>query len=105
LVAILVNEGRSVRLQADLENAELLKRVQLVGLAEAIVIRVDPHPEARIDGIARIYNPVPITSVPGIIKDRQRQEAIGVIAWGLRCVVAEQLGEIVDSSVVIAIER
>ena len=44
-IAVLINEGRIPAGKADLENAKLLKRVQFVGLAEAVVVRIDPHPE------------------------------------------------------------
>jgi len=103
-ISVLVNEGRIPVGEADLENAQLLERVQFLGLAVAVVVRIDPDPEVGVHGVAGIDDPVPVSAVRRSVKNCQGEEAVGVVARGLRRVVAEQLGEVVDGSVGIAVE-
>ena len=91
--------------QVDLEDAKLLEGVKLVGLADAVVVGVDPDPQVAVHSVPWVYDAVPVATVGGVIEEGQRQEAVRSAAPRLRCQIAEELGEVIDGPVAIPVER
>jgi len=76
------------------------KRLQLSGLAHAILIEILPHPHIGELGVPNIEYSVAIT-----VEIAQSVETIGgLLAIGLESIHAEQLTTVVDGAVAVAIK-
>jgi hypothetical protein len=79
--------------QANLEDPELQQCVEFIRLADAIVVGIDPDPQAAVDGVAWIDEAVPVAAVGGLVKYGQRKKAIRFRAGRLRRQVSEEFGQ------------
>jgi hypothetical protein len=104
LIPVLVDERGRVIFQSNLENAELLERVQFVRLADAVVVRVDPNPQMGVHGIARVDKPIAIAAVRRVVENGQSQVAVWGVTRRLSCQVAEKFREVVNRSVAVPVQ-
>ncbi|MGH9624196.1 MAG: hypothetical protein ACRD6B_21180 [Bryobacteraceae bacterium] len=91
-------------MQSDSKDSQLAESVELSGLADSIVISVDPDAQVVVNAVSRIDYTVAVAAVHWVIEQCKRSVAITTAAPRLRRHVAEKLGEIVDLSVSITIE-
>lgn len=75
-VAVLVGPLVPFVGQADGGYAKLRQRENLVWLAYAVVVCVNPQPQRREDRIAWVNDAVSVAAVFGIIVDSERRESI-----------------------------
>jgi hypothetical protein len=94
---------RLLVIEVEAHHVERLKRVQFTRLADAVVVRVAPQPQAREDRIPAINHAVRVAAFDGFVEGRECAEAVGRAARGLRREVAEEFAPAVYPPVAVAV--
>jgi hypothetical protein len=79
--------------------------MKLRGLADSVVVAVDPNEEFVEDRIPGVDHAIAVPSVCRIVKDSQRSIPVGISGGRLRSQVSKQFAGVVNLAVPISIER
>lgn len=104
-VSVAVHVRREPVANVDSKDTEFGQSMQFARFAAAVVIRVDPNDEVAEDAVAGIDKPVAVAPVLRIIEHGERPESIALRPGWLQCHLPKQLGEIIDQTVPVPVER